>query len=390
MFAQKSNFSYRFYGQVRGDLFYNTRANAENVDGLFHLYPKDVSLDADGKDLNASPNGSFYVLYTRLGLEVQGPKVGSAETSLKLEVDFRGSGSSWSVLRIRHAYVNLKWGKSAVLIGQTWHPLFGDVSPQILNLSTGAPFQPFNRSPQVRYRYTNGGWQLTASAVWQIQYLSYGPDGKSEDYIKNSCVPEIYLGVDYKKAGWQVGAGMELLSVVPRTTSEVGEDTYKVDERVTTVSGEAHVKYQEDNWVVMGKTVLGSNLTQVSTLGGYGVTAIDSRTGEQEYASYLFSTSWLNIVYGKKWKPGLFVGYLKNLGAGEPLVGETYGIGLDVDQIFTVNVQLSYNLPHWKIGMEYSPSTAWYGDVDMEDGGRVHQTHSVTNHRVLGMFIYMF
>ena len=145
--AQKKNFSYKFYGQVRGDLFYNSRANAEIVDGLFHLYPKDVALDADGKDLNASPNGSFYLLYSRLGIDVQGPKVGSAKTSLKLEADFRGSGSNWAVLRIRHAYVNLDWGKSAVLIGQTWHPLFGEVFPQMLNLSTGAPFQPFNRSP---------------------------------------------------------------------------------------------------------------------------------------------------------------------------------------------------------------------------------------------------
>ena len=28
--AQKKNFSYKFYGQVRGDLFYNSRANAES------------------------------------------------------------------------------------------------------------------------------------------------------------------------------------------------------------------------------------------------------------------------------------------------------------------------------------------------------------------------
>ena len=68
------------------------------MDGLFHLYPKDVALDADGKDLNASPNGSFYLLYSRLGIDVQGPKVGSAKTSLKLEADFRGSGSNWAVL----------------------------------------------------------------------------------------------------------------------------------------------------------------------------------------------------------------------------------------------------------------------------------------------------
>lgn len=48
--AQKKNFSYKFYGQVRGDLFYNSRANAEIVDGLFHLYPKDKNLDAEGNE----------------------------------------------------------------------------------------------------------------------------------------------------------------------------------------------------------------------------------------------------------------------------------------------------------------------------------------------------
>ena len=122
--AQKKNFSYKFYGQVRGDLFYNSRANAEIVDGLFHLYPKDVALDADGKDLNASPNGSFYLLYSRLGIDVQGPKVGSAKTSLKLEADFRGSGSNWAVLRIRHAYVNLDWSLFVVLFCLLWFFFF--------------------------------------------------------------------------------------------------------------------------------------------------------------------------------------------------------------------------------------------------------------------------
>ena len=184
--AQKKNFTYKFYGQVRGDLFYNSRANEETVDGLFYLFPKDHQYDADGKDLNATPNGSFYLLYSRLGVDVTGPNIGKAKTSAKLETDFRGSGSNWSILRIRHAYVNLDWGTSAVLVGQTWHPLFGDVSPQMLNLCTGAPFQPFNRSPQIRYRYTSSkGLQLTAAAIWQLQYLSAGPNGKSEEYIKN-------------------------------------------------------------------------------------------------------------------------------------------------------------------------------------------------------------
>ena len=98
--AQKKNFSYKFYGQVRGDLFYNSRANAEIVDGLFHLYPKDKNLDADGNDLNATANGSFYLLYSRLGVDVTGPNIGKAVTTAKLEADFRGSGSNLSLIHI--------------------------------------------------------------------------------------------------------------------------------------------------------------------------------------------------------------------------------------------------------------------------------------------------
>ena len=388
-YAQKKNFSYKFYGQVRGDLFYNSRANAEIVDGLFHLYPMKVEPDADGNDLNGTANGSFYLLYTRLGVDITGPNIGKAVTSVKIEGDFRGSGSNWAMLRIRHAYVNLDWGKSAVLVGQTWHPLFGDVYPQMLNLSTGAPFNPFNRSPMIRYRFTDKNIQLTGAAIWQLQYLSAGPNGKSEEYIKNSCVPEFYFSADYKNRNWIAGAGVEILSLKPRLQSTVAEKVYKVNERVTSLSFEAHARYKDDNWLVQAKTLLASNLTQGCMLGGYGVTSTDPRTGEQEYTPYRHSTSWVNVVYGKKWQPGLFVGYLKNLGTAKALTGPTYGVGLDVDQVFTTNIQLSYNLPHWKFGMEYSPSLAWYGDKE-GDKGRIDPTYSVTNHRVLGVMMYTF
>lgn len=386
--AQKKNFSYKFYGQVRGDLFYNSRANEETVDGLFYLYPKDYNYDADGNDLNATPNGSFYLLYSRLGVDVTGPNIGSAKTSVKLEGDFRGSGGNYAMLRIRHAYVNLDWGKSAVLIGQTWHPLFGDVFPEVLNLSTGGPFQPFNRSPLIRYRYENKGWQLTAAAIWQLQYLSVGPNGKSEEYIKNGCIPELYASVDYTSGGWTAGVGLEMLSLTLRTQSVVGDLKYKVNERLTSLSPEAHFKYKDANWLVTAKTLLASNLTQCSMLGGYGVTSLDQRTGEMEYTPFRNSMTWLNVVYGKKWKPGLFVGYMKSLGTGEAIKSYN-GIGLDVDQLLTANVQLTYNLPHWKFGAEYGPSIAQYGTVDPIDG-RVENTHSVTNHRILGVMVYMF
>ena len=96
---------------------------------------------------------------------------------------------------------------------------------------------------------------------------------------------------------------------------------------MTGVSAEAHLKYKQNNWLVAAKTVLGTNLTQTSTVGGYGITAIDKVTGEQDYAPLRTSATWVNVAYGKKWRPALFFGYLKNLGASEEVTLGKIGTG---------------------------------------------------------------
>ena len=401
-FAQIKDFKFKFYGQIRTDLYYNSRANEETVDGLFYMYPKDKVRDEDGNDLNGTPSSNFYTLYSRLGVDVAGPKLGTAKTSAKIEADFRGTGTSYSVVRLRHAYLNLDWGKSALLLGQTWHPLFGDVAPQILNLSVGAPFQPFSRAPQIRYRYTNKNFQLTGAAVWQSQYTSQGIDldnptksKKSHEYLKNGCIPEIYVGADYKNGGFLIGAGIEMLSMKPRKEAIDGNGKrFKVDERITTLSYEAHMKYTNKDWFIGAKSVLGSNLTQASGLGGFGIESIDERTGEQKYTPIRVSSSWFNLVYGKKWKPGIFVGYAKNLGTSDELYApngkaQLYGTGTNLDQLVTAGAELTYNVPHWKFGLEYTLSTAWYGSLNPMNG-KIKNAHAVCNNRIVAVAMFMF
>ncbi len=386
--AQEKKYSYKFYGQIRTDLYYNSRANEETVDGLFYMYPKDKSYDADGKDLNATANGSFYTLFSRLGVDVKGPRLRSATVSAKIELDFRGSGTTYSIGRIRHAYLNLDWKKSALLLGQTWHPLYGDVTPQILNLNMGAPFQPLSRAPQIRYRYTVGEMLFTAATLWQSQFLSQGPDGKSQEYIKKSCIPEIYVSADYKNSNWLAGVGMEVVSLKPRTQSTVDGQVYKVNERETSLSYEIHVKYTSSQWYVAAKSVLGSNLTQVSMLGGYGIKSVDARTGKQTYSPNRNTSSWLNIVYGNTWKPAVFFGYMKNLGTGDAVTA-MYGTGTNVDQLVNAGVELTYNVPHWKFGLEYNFCSAWYGSLNSING-KVVDTHSVSNNRLVATVLFTF
>ena len=395
--AQKKDFSYKIYGQIRTDLFYNSRNNAETVDGLFYMYPKDVVLDEDGKDLNAHANGSFYAIYTRLGLDVQGPKLfNRVKTSAKVEADFRGSGSTFSTVRLRHAYFKLDFGHSDLTVGQTWHPLYGNVAPSIMNLNMGAPYQPFGRAPQIRYQYKDTHVLLTAAALWQSQYKSVGPASnkpgetsgvKSQNFIKNSCVPEFYLGADYRDLGLIVGAGVHVSSLTPRTQSEKDGKVFKVDERITAVSGEAHVKYTTDKVFFAAKSVLSSNLTQTSTIGGYGVTSTDARTGEQEYSPLRTSHTWVNFTYGGKWKAGVFGGYLKTLGAKDE-VTSLVGTGTNIDQLTTATAELTYNLPHWKFGAEYSWCGVWYGENTAK--GKVENTHLVKNNRIVVSALFLF
>lgn len=81
-----------FYGFVRGDWYYNSRKNAEAVDGIDCLYPMPPRLDAAGKDLNKTPNSNFGMVSTRIGFDLQAIKIGNVLTSAKIEADFSGTG----------------------------------------------------------------------------------------------------------------------------------------------------------------------------------------------------------------------------------------------------------------------------------------------------------
>ena len=383
--AQKKDFSYRFYGQVRNDIYFNTRQNNESVDGALLSYPKDKELDPSGKDLNGVSNLNLYNMHTRLGIDVTGPTLGKIKTSANIEFDFRGNSTNLGIVRMRHAYLNLAMGSHSLLIGQTWHPLNNTLRAELMNLNVGAPYQPLNRSPQIRYQYRDKLVMFRAAAVWQAQMASTGPNGASREYLRNSKIPELFASFDVHDGGQSyLGVSVHYLSIVPRLKSDEG---YKVSERVNGLTLEAHGKYQKDKFTIAAKTFLSENFTQANTLGGYGVTKKDPRTGEQEYAPIRLSHSWINIMYGSKWRGGAFGGYLKNLGASKN-VTDLVGKGTNLDQMYTLSAEMTYNIPNWKFGMEYNFTNAFYGTNDAK--GKVKNTHGVSNHRLVASVLFMF
>ena len=95
------------YGFARTDFIWDSRKSAFTREGQLNLYPLDVILDANGKDINDAPQSNFLSITSRLGVKAKGPNVWGAKTSSVIEGDFYGNveGGTIGLLRLRHALI---------------------------------------------------------------------------------------------------------------------------------------------------------------------------------------------------------------------------------------------------------------------------------------------
>lgn len=157
--------------------------------------------------------------------------------------------------------------------------------------------------------------------------MSSGPSGNSNIYKRDAVLPENVLFQIQAKNGVTLGAGLDYSSIKPRvTTAGSNGKIYKTDEVLGSMSYMAYGKYAKDKLMVL-LGVYGQNM--LTMLEGYGVASYDATTGHETYTNYNAYYTVFNITYGKKWKPGLFVGYLKNLGTSDALhpLGQLAGDG---------------------------------------------------------------
>ena len=392
-FAQESATKVKLYGYVGNDFFYNSRQNKDLVDGVIQLFPLPVDLAA-GVDKNAVPQAEMLSVNTRLGVDITGAPILGAKSCGKIEADFDGFGTSFYVFRIRQAYMKLNWAKTELVVGQTWHPLFGNIAPTTLSANGGAPFQPFNRSPQVRLKQSLcSSISLTAALLYEMQYASAGPLGTSNVYMKNAIAPDVFLGVESKTTHWTNGVGVDYKTIAPDT------------KQISSLSAAAYSQYVNSKFQLKAKVIYGQNLSDQLMLGGYGVSkfASDSTTAVS-YTNFNNMSSWINAVYGSKIQVSMLVGFSKNLGSSELLdlrKGKkftNYGYGFyDVnnntqqqmlDKLYRVAPSISYNLPNLKFGVEYDFSSASYGTI--QRNGSVINPYQVSNHRALVSVMYIF
>jgi len=367
--------------------------------------PKDVLPNEDGsEDLNAVHEMTFVSFTTRLGVDVNGPSIWKAAASAKVEADFCGFGSNNTMFRIRQAYVRLAWDRVSVTCGQTWHPMVIQVMPSISGLASGAPFSPFNRSPQINVSVSAPrGWNFTAAALYQFPNTSVGPDGTSFDYSRCSLWPELYASVKHVGERLTVGAGVDILSIMPRKTSTArrtaivdgvetqAELTVRVRDRVTGISPEIFADYKSGLFNVKGKVIYGQNTAHLTMISGFGATSYDPATGSYEYAPLRSATSWINFTYGNRCKAGVMGGFSQNLGARKDFIStDDYWVrgAKNTDYIWRVSPSFTYTAGNLALALEMDYTAVGYGDEAID--GRAKALRTVDNWRICTMIRYSF
>ncbi len=387
-------FGITFSGFIKTDMIYDSRQTVSLREGHYLLYPKGETLDPDGQDVNAAESFHMLSIQTRLLGKITGPDAFGAKTSGLIEAEFFGtSDGDMNGFRLRHGYVKLTWPRAELLVGQFWHPMFiTDDYPEVVSFNTGAPFQPFNRSPQVRYTRRFGDWwSVTATALAQRDFASTGPDGTSTAYARNAAVPELNLNLQYRRtceAGGEsvFGLGGDYKRIVPRLVTTAG---YATSAGLNDWAGMVYWKLKKSAFTAKAEAVYGQNLHHLTMMGGYAVAEItDATRAEAAYDPTKNLSLWGEIeTNGTTFQTGLFVGYTKNYGVGRDVIGPFYERGPDIDAVYRVSPRAIYNAGKVRLAAEVEYTAAAYGKTGTD--GRVADAKWIGNLRILGA-VYLF
>ena len=392
-FAQDSKPAFKWYGFVRTYFAYDTRESTAGTEDLYFYMPKDESINASGEDVNAIPSFRYAALTSRLGLDVTGYQVAGYNIGAKIETDFYSgvSGTTGTAtLRMRQAYMTVAKGGRSWKIGQAWTPMAADL-PDIFSLESGAPFGPFSRSPQVTFDgKISDAVSLTASAIWQMQYTSTGPSGNSANYIKYSCIPELYLGLNLKGEKGLFRLGAEYLNIKPRNVNAAGS---KTSDRIGMVNVFEYGQLKAGGWTLKEKVTYANDGSHMNLIGGYGVSKVNS-DGSWEYSATRNISGWFTAQYkpkDSKWTPQILLGYIKNFGTADPIVGEFWckNNAGSVARMYRIQPEIVYNLGKVQFGLEYMLTAAQYGKANSNKLA-VENLHWVSNNRIQMMLKYTF
>ena len=341
----QSPFSLSWHGFVNPHYYADSRSVVGGREDMMLFFPKPILRDSLGNDINDGWQANMLAITARLGLRINGPDMLGAKTSAYIEGDFTGStNATINDLRLRHAYIDMRWEHHRLLAGQYWYPMvIHEIMPMTNPLNMGAPFHCYARQPQIRYEYHILGIEAVAVASWQLDNMSQGLlDGapaSSTLFARHSLIPELNAQLRWNSDLLLLGAAANLKTIQPIVPDPSGTTHSSFSWSLfgkLTLEG----RCEENPWLVLKTQALFNNsLYEGCSLGGYLMLA------DSTFQDWHFNTVWVDIsIPNTHWQPGLFFGYAKNLDYGKHADAlHIFGRGHNIKYLRRIQPRLTYN-----------------------------------------------
>ncbi len=405
----------KYYGFVSYEAYVDTYNSVITRDGELYLYPNKPSYDSERNDMNKNLQTNMLALQSRIGSKISGPEALGTKTNGVIEADFYGTAEEYkNMLRIRHAYMTLKWEKTSILMGMYWHPLFTpECYPLVIGFGAAVPYNPLNRSPQIRVdHFITSNLKLVAAALEHSQgyHHSVGPEFSQ----RNASIPDIQVQLHYKTDNILVGIGGGYHQLEPRPAvfTLEGNTRKKIvnEEKLHAFNAIVFSNIILGNLNIKAKSLVGQNLTYNVMLGGYGRIwedmQADSIKGDTIFVgnpNFRFTGLWTHanwVEVGYKVTEHLAVGFLAgisgNLGATQritkPSKGQYfYDRNADIAYMFRLAPRVSYIVNNLQFALEYFYDQANYAkEFDAYYRPKIKDLETGVNHRILFSAKYFF
>ena len=389
--------SVKLTGLVRNDLYFDTRQVVSARDGALVLWPTDLLKDASGKDLNAKSSLNMNPITSRIAVGIVAPDAFGAKATGLIEFEFFGGADAANGAgRLRHAFAKLDWGKTQLMVGQFWHPLFvTDCFPGTAAYNTAIPVNPFNRSPQIRLTTNLGSnVNLLLAAVTQREGFSgFGPLGQSSSYAINAGIPALDAQLFYKTATVLAGVAVDYKVLRPYQFRAVGTPAVNTDVTTTVAATtlSAYFKYTSKDVIFKAQYTKGQNMADMTSVGGYLVYGTGAAL---TYKPTTTNGFWFELLgTGKKIVPGIVVAYLKNDGASDAGAVQSYGraiggavnaagnLGRGIDNLYQIIPRVEFKSGNWKFMPEICYEVAGWSAIGT-DGKSTGTIDNVSNTRL--------
>lgn len=417
------DFGIKWGGFIRNDMIFNSRqVLSARGESMLLLAPLSIDENADGDDLNAVPNLNLIGINSRINGKISGPDAFGAKTSAFVEGDFYGTDTYTKFsFRLRHAMMKFDWEKTQLLVGQYWHPAFiTDCFANTVSFGAGVPFNPLSRNPQFRFTYKlNENTNVFIAAMGQGHFKSKAGAASQQ----NAAMPEMHIQLQYKTETMAAGFGINYLTLKPFNSTEVFTDNTFTSTKdiiaknnVSGLSLLGYFKMKTDAITIKWWGQYGKLNDNMVMLGGYYPVVDSTMVADDLLAEYVRYTpisalsTWFDVsTNAENLQFGLFVGYIKNMGASlaeHDIIASTYtGRWGDVNSMMRIAPRAVFISGQTNIGLEIEYSTIDYAsqkllndgspdpDADaggMNDAGKVTNWTTANNIKFVLSFVYKF